>query len=58
MEGLSGSVIDASEVEKVLIESLRLGVALFADSVTKDGDGIRSGEYCALLPVPGYQKAK
>lgn len=46
VEVFSGSVIDANEVEKVLIESLRLGVALFADGVTEDGDGIRSGEYC------------
>lgn len=46
VEVFSGSVIDADEVERVLTESLRLGVALFADGVTEDGDGVWSGEYC------------
>lgn len=58
MEGLSGSVIDASEVEKVLIESLRLGVALFADGVTEDGDGIWSGEYCDVAHYLPSQDVK
>lgn len=58
VEVFSGSVIDADEVEKVLIEGLRLGVALFVDSVTEDGDGIWAERYCVLPPVLGYQIAK
>ena len=58
VEVFSGSVIDADEVEKVLVEGLRLGVALFADSVAEDGDGIWAERYCALPPVLGYQIAK
>lgn len=58
VEVFSGSVIDADDVQKVLIEGLRLGVALFVDSVTEDGDGIWAERYCALPPVLGYQYAK
>lgn len=58
VEVFSSSVIDADEVEKVLIEGLRLGVALFVDSVAEDGDGIWAERYCALFPVLGYQIAK
>lgn len=49
VEVFSISVIDANEVGKVLIESLRLGVALFADGVTEDGDGVWSEEYCDVV---------
>lgn len=58
VEVFSGSVIDAGEVEKVLIEGLRLGDALFVNGVTEDGDGIWAERYCALPPILGYQIVK
>lgn len=58
VEVFSSSVIDADEVEKVLVEGLRLCVALFADGVTEDGDGIWAERYGALPPILGYQIVK
>ena len=57
VEVFSGSVIDANEVGKVLIESLRLGVALFADGVTGDGD-VRSGGILCITSRPVISKCE
>ena len=35
--GVSGSVVDADEAPEVLVESLRLGIALSAVEVPQDG---------------------
>ncbi len=38
--GVSGSVVDADEAPEVLVESLRLGIALPAVEVPQSGGGV------------------
>lgn len=38
--GVSGSVVDADEAPEVLVESLRIGIALPAVEVSQDGGGV------------------
>ncbi len=44
--GVSSSVVDADEAPDILVESLRLGIALSAVEVSRDGGGIGPEKSC------------
>lgn len=52
--GVSGSVVDADEALEVLVESLRLGVALLAVEVPQNGGwNLTGGSWrCCVSPPP------